>query len=114
MTDETVDLASVWAAATEELSDDTLSPQQRAWLRLTRPLALVEDTALIAAPNPFAKEAIESRLRPAIIQALSRRLGRPVQVAVTVRQTEEQPAPPPAPEPAAHSGSAGEPDPGSG
>jgi chromosomal replication initiator protein len=87
--DETVDLAAVWAAATEEFTDDTLSPQQRAWLRLTRPLALVEDTALIAAPNPFAKDAIESRLRPAITDALSRRLGRPIQVAVTVRLAEE-------------------------
>jgi len=89
VTDETVDLASVWAAATEEFTDDILSPQQRAWLRLTRPLALVEDTALIAAPNPFTKEAIESRLRPAITAALSRRLGRPIQVAVTVRLVED-------------------------
>ncbi|MQA24983.1 MAG: chromosomal replication initiator protein DnaA [Micromonosporaceae bacterium] len=93
MTDDTVDLATVWAAATEGLADDTLSPQQRAWLRLTRPLALVEDTALIAAPNPFTKEAIESRLRPAITEALSRSLGRPVQVAVTVRQVEKLPEP---------------------
>jgi chromosomal replication initiator protein len=109
VTDETVDLAAVWAAATEDFTDDTLSPQQRAWLRLTRPLALVEDTALIAAPNPFAKEAIESRLRPAIIEALSRRLGRPIQVAVTVRLVEDSdpgepriqlvtPSPPPVPE----------------
>jgi len=89
VTDEAVDLGAVWAAATEELTDDTLSPQQRAWLRLTRPLALVEDTALIAAPNPFTKEAIESRLRPAITDALSRRLGRPIQVAVTVRLVED-------------------------
>ncbi|MGH3646070.1 MAG: chromosomal replication initiator protein DnaA [Micromonosporaceae bacterium] len=87
-------MASVWAAATEELSDDSLSPQQRAWLRLTRPLALVEDTALIAAPNPFTKEAIESRLRPAITDALSRRLGRRIQVAVTVRISDETPAEP--------------------
>ncbi|MGH3657274.1 MAG: chromosomal replication initiator protein DnaA, partial [Micromonosporaceae bacterium] len=76
------------------LTDDTLSPQQRAWLRLTRPLALVEDTALIAAPNPFTKEAIESRLRPAITEALSRRLGRPIQVAVTVRMVEDTEAAP--------------------
>ena len=89
MTDGTLDLTSVWAATTEELSDESLSPQQRAWLRLTRPLALVEDTALIAAPNQFAKEAIESRLRPAITEALSRRLGRPIQVAVTVRMTDD-------------------------
>ncbi|MGH3714411.1 MAG: chromosomal replication initiator protein DnaA [Micromonosporaceae bacterium] len=94
MTDETADLASVWAAATEELGDDTLSPQQRAWLRLTRPLALVEDTALIAAPNPFTKDAIESRLRPAITDALSRRLGRRIQVAVTVRLSDDSDAAP--------------------
>ncbi|MGH3658217.1 MAG: chromosomal replication initiator protein DnaA, partial [Micromonosporaceae bacterium] len=94
MADETVDLGSIWAAATEELTDDTLSPQQRAWLRLTRPLALVEDTALIAAPNPVTKEAIESRLRPAITEALSRRLGRPIQVAVTVRMVEDTEAAP--------------------
>jgi chromosomal replication initiator protein len=89
VTDDTVNLTAVWVAATEELADETLSPQQRAWLRLTRPLALVEDTALIAAPNPFTKEAIESRLRPAITDALSRRLGRPIQVAVTVRPVDD-------------------------
>ncbi len=89
MTDETVDLVAVWVAATDELADETLSPQQRAWLRLTRPLALVEGTALIAAPNQFAKDAIESRLRPAITEALSRRLGRTIQVAVTIRQSED-------------------------
>ncbi|MGH3735509.1 MAG: chromosomal replication initiator protein DnaA [Micromonosporaceae bacterium] len=98
-------MASVWAAATEELTDDTLSPQQRAWLRLTRPLALVEDTALIAAPNPFTKEAIESRLRPAITDALSRRLGRRIQVAVTVRISSEAEAEAEAQEPAAEPGS---------
>jgi chromosomal replication initiator protein len=102
VTDDTVNLTAVWVAATEELADETLSPQQRAWLRLTRPLALVEDTALIAAPNPFTKEAIESRLRPAITDALSRRLGRPIQVAVTVRPVDDAehaavPGAPPAP-----------------
>jgi chromosomal replication initiator protein len=102
VTDDTVNLTAVWVAATEELADETLSPQQRAWLRLTRPLALVEDTALIAAPNPFTKEAIESRLRPAITDALSRRLGRPIQVAVTVRPVDDPehsavPAAPPEP-----------------
>ncbi len=89
MTDDTVNLAAVWVAATEELANETLSPQQQAWLRLTRPLALVEDTAFIAAPNPFTRDAIESRLRPAITAALSRRLGRSIQLAVAVQPSDE-------------------------
>lgn len=83
--DGQVDLARVWISATESLSDDALSPQQRAWLRLTQPLALVQDTALLAAPNTFAKDAIESLLLPQITQAISTLLGRHVNVAVTVR-----------------------------
>jgi chromosomal replication initiator protein len=87
--DDGVNLAAVWVAATEELANETLSPQQQAWLRLTRPLALVNDTAFIAAPNPFTRDAIESRLRPAITEALSRRLGRSIQLAVAVQPSDE-------------------------
>ncbi|MGA8115109.1 MAG: chromosomal replication initiator protein DnaA [Actinocatenispora sp.] len=92
MTDDAVNLAAVWVAATEELANETLSPQQQAWLRLTRPLALVEDTAFIAAPNPFTRDAIESRLRPAITEALSRRLGRSIQLAVAVQPSDDSDA----------------------
>ncbi|MFI5959579.1 chromosomal replication initiator protein DnaA [Cryptosporangium sp. NPDC051539] len=90
VTDESVNLEGIWSAATESLADQDLSPQQRAWLRLTRPLALVEDTALLAAPNQFAKDAFESRLRGVITDAISRQLGRTVNVAVTVRVPVEQ------------------------
>jgi chromosomal replication initiator protein len=86
------DLGTVWAAATEELADEIVSPQQRAYLRLTRLRAIVEDTALLAVPDAFTRDVIESRLRPAITEALSRRLGRAIQVAVTVRQPEETPS----------------------
>jgi chromosomal replication initiator protein len=77
-------LPEVWAAALASLDDDALPAQHRAWIRLTRPLALVEDTALLAAPNDFAKEVLESRLRPIIAAALSSQLGRDIRVAVTV------------------------------
>ncbi|SDY19695.1 chromosomal replication initiator protein DnaA [Micromonospora pattaloongensis] len=86
---ETVDLAAVWMAATEELADEIISAQQRAYLRLTRLRAIVEDTALLAVPDAFTRDVIESRLRPAITEALSRRLGRAIQVAVTVRPPED-------------------------
>jgi chromosomal replication initiator protein len=88
--DDTPDLEMIWAATTEGLGEDALSPQQRAWMRLTRPLAIVEDTAVLAAPNQFAKEAFDSRLRPVITQALSERIGRPITVAVTVRPADDE------------------------
>ncbi|MFE9689821.1 chromosomal replication initiator protein DnaA [Micromonospora sp. NPDC005806] len=84
-----IDLAAVWTAATDELADEIISAQQRAYLRLTRLRAIVEDTALLSVPDAFTRDVIESRLRPAITEALSRRLGRPIQVAVTVRVAED-------------------------
>ncbi|MEU5938945.1 chromosomal replication initiator protein DnaA [Micromonospora sp. NPDC047548] len=85
----TTDLAAVWTAATDELADEIISAQQRAYLRLTRLRAIVEDTALLSVPDAFTRDVIESRLRPAITEALTRRLGRPIQVAVTVRVAED-------------------------
>src|SRR6266487_1864449 len=78
------DLGEVWARSLDELSDLNIEPHQRAWLRLTRPLGLVENTALIATPNEFVKEQLETRLRALVTHALSRELGRSIQLAVTV------------------------------
>jgi chromosomal replication initiator protein len=83
------DLAEVWARSLDGLADLQIQPHQRAWLKLTRPLGLVENTALIATPNEFVKEQLETRLRALVTQALSQQLGRDIQLAVTV-----DPAPP--------------------
>ncbi|HZZ51395.1 MAG TPA: chromosomal replication initiator protein DnaA [Pseudonocardia sp.] len=61
-----------------------LSAQQRAFLRLTRPLGLIDDTALLATPSEFAKDAIERILRQAISEALGRHLGTSITLAVVV------------------------------
>ena len=82
---EPLALDVVWTRAVADLSDGTLSPQHRAWVALTRPLGLVEDTALLAAPNEFAKDVLDSRLRPVIAAALSAAYGRDIRVAVTVQ-----------------------------
>jgi len=79
-----VDLVEVWARSLDGLAEMGLPASQLAWLRLTRPLGLVENTALIATPNPFVKEYLETKLRPLVIHALSKELGRPIQIAVTV------------------------------
>ncbi|HVQ87592.1 MAG TPA: chromosomal replication initiator protein DnaA [Actinomycetes bacterium] len=83
MTIETPDLTAVWARVLGTLADEA-GPQAGAFLKLTRPVGLVEDTALLAAPNEFTKDLIESRLRPHVTDVLSRELGREVRIAVTV------------------------------
>jgi chromosomal replication initiator protein len=82
------DLGLVWEQVVAELAASTLSPQQRAWMRVTRPIGLLDGTALLAAPSDFAKEAIERALREPITAALSRRLGRAVSLAVKVDSPE--------------------------
>jgi chromosomal replication initiator protein len=95
MAEDSTDLAEVWVRAVGRFDETTVRPYQRAWLSLTRPVGLVEDTALLAAPNAFAKEWIETRLRPLIVKALSDELGREISVAVTVSATEDSSKVPP-------------------
>jgi chromosomal replication initiator protein len=84
------DLGQVWNRVIADLSGasagsgQSLSPQQRAFLRLTRPLGLIDGTALLAAPSEFAKDAIERILRRPISDALGRHLGVTVNLAVVV------------------------------
>jgi chromosomal replication initiator protein len=88
--DDSAELMSVWNRARQRFDDPSIRPQQKAWISLTRPLALVEDTALLAAPNDFAKDYLENRLGPLITSVLSDELGRDIRVAVTVQNPDEQ------------------------
>jgi chromosomal replication initiator protein len=98
--DDRTDLVTVWSRIQQHLDEDpSIRQQHRAWIRLTRPLGLVEDTALLTAPNDFTKEYLENRLRPVIGAVLSRELGREINVAVTVQPSDElddDAGPPPA------------------
>ena len=96
-------LAEVWQRAVQGLADSDLSPQHRAFIALTRPLGLLGDTALLAAPNEFAKEVLDSRLRPVLAAALTKACGREINVAVTVQPLVEPDAPDPL-SPAGHDG----------
>ena len=91
MPDQPGDLVFVWNRVIADLSGTSagsgvsaLSAQQRAFLRLTRPLGLIDGTALLAAPSEFAKDAIERILRRPISDALGRHLGFTVNLAVVV------------------------------
>jgi chromosomal replication initiator protein len=78
------DLTDVWARSLDGLAELNVQASQLAWLKLSRPLGLVENTALIATPNGFVKEQLETKLRLLVTHALSKELGRPIQLAVTV------------------------------
>ena len=102
MSDDQTNLGQVWDQVVQELlAAGALSSLQRAWMRVTRPIGLLDGTVLLGAPSDFAKEAIERALRDPITAALSRRLGRPVSLAVKVDTVVPRatPAPPPPPVP---------------
>jgi chromosomal replication initiator protein len=89
--DDKTALLGVWdRARTRFDNDDALRPQHKAWLSLTRPLGLVADTALLAAPNEFVREYLDNHLRPYLAVVLSEELGHDVQIAVTVQSPDEQ------------------------
>jgi chromosomal replication initiator protein len=75
---------AVWRRALESLDAAGVTPQQRAFVRLARPVGLLDGTALLAAPNDLTKEILEQRVRETITSLLSDQLGFPVRLAVTV------------------------------
>jgi chromosomal replication initiator protein len=62
----------------------TLTPQQRAWLKLVQPLVITEGFALLSVPTSFVQNEIERHLREPIISALSRQLGHRVELGVRI------------------------------
>ncbi|MDX3096411.1 chromosomal replication initiator protein DnaA [Streptomyces sp. ME19-03-3] len=101
MADVTADLASVWPGVLQKLlaESDDLKPKDADWLQRTQPLALVAGTAVLSAPNEFAKSVLEGRLLPLITDVLSREFGHPVGIAIAVASGGEPEAAPAQPAP---------------
>lgn len=102
-------LEDLWRGVVDELlrlseqatsSVPTLTPQQRAYLRLMKPVVLVDGYALLSAPHQAAKNVIEESLAPHITALLSSHTGQPYALAVSVAAPEPEPAPEPAQQPA--------------
>jgi chromosomal replication initiator protein len=90
------DLTDLWDRVIADVAIDT--PQHRAFLSLTKPLGLLKGNGatnlLVAAPNAFAKDVLETRLRSIVSEVLSRELGEKTNIAVTVDESLEIPNPP--------------------
>ena len=88
---------TVWTNVVSELNGETpfgetvnggpreqlLTAQQRAWLKLVKPLVITEGFALLSVPSAFVQNEIE-RLREPIVSALSRQLGQRVELGVRI------------------------------
>ena len=86
------ELTELWDRIVGEISAG--EPQHRAFLVMTKPLGLIESadgpaSLLVAAPNTFAKDVLESRLRPVINETLTRELGGAANIAVMVDESIE-------------------------
>ncbi|MEH3131054.1 MAG: chromosomal replication initiator protein DnaA [Mycolicibacterium neoaurum] len=89
---------TVWNNVVAELNGETpfgetvnggpresgLTAQQRAWLKLVRPLVITEGFALLSVPTAFVQNEIERGLREPIVEALSRQLGQRVELGVRI------------------------------
>ncbi len=91
------DLTELWSRVISDVEIDT--PHHRAFLSLTKPLGLLKGNGatnlLISAPNAFAKDVLETRLRAIVSEVLSRELGEKTNIAVTVDENSEALSPPP-------------------
>ena len=84
-----VDYAQIWQRTLGTLDSVGLSNQERAFVRLCRLVGVLDQTALVRAPNTFTKDFLETRVREQIHGALADQLGHPVQLAVSVDESLE-------------------------
>ena len=87
-----VELTELWDRIVEHVSAG--EPQHRAFLAMTKPLGLLQNeggatSLLVAAPNAFAKDVLESRLRSVVNEVLTNELGEKANIAVMVDETLE-------------------------
>jgi chromosomal replication initiator protein len=86
-----VELSALWERVIEHVSLG--EPQHRAFLMMTKALGLIQSddgtNLLVAAPNAFAKDVLESRLRVVVNEVLTRELGEKTNIAVMIDENIE-------------------------
>jgi chromosomal replication initiator protein len=86
-------MAQIWRSTLEVLDADGIPIQQRAFLSLAQLIGRIDDTALLAVPNDFTKDVVETRLRQRVTDTLCQQFGSEVRLAVTVDASLADPAP---------------------
>ncbi|MGP6174226.1 chromosomal replication initiator protein DnaA [Corynebacterium sp. A21] len=93
MTENSSSLAETWQQVVAELLQEserhdseipTLTHQQKAYLKLARPIVLVQGYAVLATPHSMAKHVVENDLGEYISKVLSKQMGHPCSLAVSI------------------------------
>lgn len=77
--ESTVSLSDAWSSIMKKVDAPS-----RAWLQSTKPLTVHESTVMVAVPNEFTRERIESRLRHQLEESLSDIFHKPMRLAITI------------------------------
>jgi chromosomal replication initiator protein len=88
-----LDYQQLWQAALGELQLQMSRPNYETWFKDTALVGLEGDTCVVAVPNPFTMEWLETRCVPLIRKTLLGIVGRSVDVRFVLKAA---PAPPPA------------------
>ncbi len=81
-------IAEVWDRAVGQLATDpATTSQQLAFIRLARPVGLLDGTVLLSVDNTFTKDYLETRVRNELIAVLSSVLGTDARIAVMVEES---------------------------
>jgi chromosomal replication initiator protein len=79
------DISRVWAQVVETLEQRSdITPRQLAFVRLAKPMAIVDGTAFIAVPHEQTRTYLETSVRDQLISAMSSVLGREMRFGITV------------------------------
>ncbi|MDO5697285.1 MAG: chromosomal replication initiator protein DnaA [Dermatophilus congolensis] len=84
MSDVQDDSARIWAATLRSLQEAGIPAPQRAFLAQCVLVDVLDSIAIIAVPDEFTKEIVETRVRASLIESLSAQTGTEMRLAVTV------------------------------
>lgn len=77
--DPTAELVDAWSGILKKVS-----PANRAWLSNTTPVTMHGSTAMVAVPNEFARDRLESKMRHELEELLSDHFHKAIHLAITI------------------------------
>ncbi len=75
----------IWQQTLDLIKDDLNTPTFKTWFENTSALSIYENTLLVATPNAFAKEWLESRYNTVLKQALEQVVGEETNIKFVIK-----------------------------
>ncbi|STD14958.1 Chromosomal replication initiator protein DnaA [Dermatophilus congolensis] len=84
MSEKQSDTSRIWTATLHSLQEAGIPAPQRAFVAQCALVGILDSTAIIAVPDEFTKDIVETRVRESLTESLARETGRDIRLAVTV------------------------------